>query len=142
MIEGLQISKLERIPNINGDLFKIIKTHDSCYKGFGELYISEINKNSIKGWKKHLKMTLNLVVMRGKIKFVFYDDNSFSRTYKKTFSILVKSSDKVKLCVSPGIYMAFMGYKDSMLINFADIEHDDREGVRLNLDQISYKWDS
>ena len=37
------------------------------------MYFSWINKNSIKAWKKHTKMTLNLVVPLGKVKFVFHN---------------------------------------------------------------------
>ena len=142
MIEGLEITKLQKIPNVNGDLFKIIRLDDECYKGFGELYISEVNKGLIKGWKKHLEMTLNLVVMKGQIKFVFFDDNASSRTFQQFHVLKVRASERLKICLSPCIFMAFQGIdEENMLINFADIVHSDSEGVRLELDQIDFNWE-
>ena len=38
---------------------------------FGEAYFSKIKFNKIKAWKYHSKMTLNLAVPHGKVKFVF-----------------------------------------------------------------------
>ena len=39
-----------------------IKKNDTGYVGFGEVYFSYINPKAVKAWKKHNRMTLNLVV--------------------------------------------------------------------------------
>ena len=38
-----------------------------------EIYFSEIYFGKIKGWKRHLRMNMNLIVPEGLVKFVFYD---------------------------------------------------------------------
>ena len=35
------------------------------------MYLSTINKQKIKGWNYHKKMHMNLIVLKGKVKFVF-----------------------------------------------------------------------
>ena len=41
---------------------------------FSEIYFSRIKYNKIKGWKYHTKMTMELFVPIGKVKF-FFDEN-------------------------------------------------------------------
>ena len=49
------------------------------FKKFGEVYLSHVKYNSIKAWKKHSLANINLTVIKGKVRFVFYDqkNNSF-----------------------------------------------------------------
>ena len=52
-----------------GDVLHFMKNSAESFKGFGEVYFSKINTYSIKGWKLHKKMTLNLIVPIGTVKF-------------------------------------------------------------------------
>jgi dTDP-4-dehydrorhamnose 3,5-epimerase len=113
-----------------------MKKSDEGFDGFGEAYFSTINQNDIKGWKKHTKMTLNVVVVSGEIEFVVYDENS------ETFFDVVLSQDNYhRLTIKPNLWMAFKGLKEnSMLLNLASIEHDPSEAVNLDLQEIEYEW--
>ena len=62
----------ERIIVDGGDVIKNIKVGDKGYKGFGETYYSKIDFTKTKGWKKHLKMTLNLTCVIGEVRFIFF----------------------------------------------------------------------
>ena len=73
-MDGVILTPLKKISNIKGDIQRIMKASDPGYVGFGEAYMSSINKGAIKGWKKHNKMTLNLIVIIGEIKFVVYNE--------------------------------------------------------------------
>ena len=42
-----------------------------------ETYFSVINFNKVKAWKFHKKMSLNLFVSKGKVRFVFFLKNRF-----------------------------------------------------------------
>ena len=75
-MDGIILTSLKHIYNPKGDIFHAMKKSDNGYDGFGEAYFSTVNQNVIKGWKKHTKMTLNLIVPMGEIKFVVYNDNS------------------------------------------------------------------
>ena len=52
------------------------------FNHFKESYFSTVNGDVIKPWKKHNKMTLNLVVPLGEIKFVLFDDRRESKHIK------------------------------------------------------------
>ena len=75
-MDGVVLTPLKQIYHPKGDIFHAMKKSDIGFDGFGEAYFSTINQNDIKGWKKHTKMTLNIVVPVGNIEFVVYDENS------------------------------------------------------------------
>ena len=73
-LNSIVIEKLKKIATPGGDIMHFLKSSSNGYRKFGEVYFSWINENAIKAWKKHNKMTLNLVVPIGKVKFVFHDN--------------------------------------------------------------------
>ena len=97
MIEGVILTPLKQIINPKGDLYHAMKQSDNGYESFGEAYFSTIIKDEIKGWKKHSKMILNLVVPIGTIQFVIYDDRAKSSTYKQFFTIKLSQEDYQRL---------------------------------------------
>ena len=78
MIEGVFITPQNIIETPGGDVMHAMKEIDAGFYGFGEAYFSEVSFNSIKAWKRHKQMTLNLVVPVGKIKFVLFDNREGS----------------------------------------------------------------
>ena len=63
----------------------------------------------IKAWKKHKIMTLNLVVISGLIKFVFYDDRIGSSKGNFSEFLLGPDNNYSRLTVPPEIWMGFQG---------------------------------
>ncbi len=47
-----------------------------------------------------------------------------------------------RLTVPPNIWMGFQGMSksQSLLLNVADIEHDPKEGLKKEIEEISYNW--
>lgn len=135
-MDKIILTKLRQIHNIKGDVFHGMKKSDPGYDGFGEAYFSTINKDDIKGWKKHTKMTLNLVVSIGEIEFVIYDEDT-----KKFTNIKLSHKNYQRLTVKPNLWMAFRGCDEyNMLLNLASIEHDPREAINVALNNIEYNW--
>ena len=130
------MTPLKQIHNLKGDIFHAMKKSDEGFDGFGEAYFSTINQNDIKGWKKHTKMTLNLVVPVGEIEFVVYDENT-----KEFFSVILSQDNYQRLTVRAGLWMAFTGKSEnSMLLNIASIEHNPDEAINTDLEAIEYAW--
>ena len=75
-INQIGIMPLKRIKTEGGDVLHGLKSTELDYQGFGEVYFSLVEQNAIKAWKRHTKMTMNLVVPVGLVKFVFFDENS------------------------------------------------------------------
>ena len=62
MIEGVELHPMKHIAVPKGDIFHAIHSTDEGYVGFGEAYFSEIKHGMVKGWKRHNRMVLNIVV--------------------------------------------------------------------------------
>lgn len=141
MVEGVILHPLRRIPHPKGDILHALKCTDEGYAGFGEAYFTQIHPGEVKGWKRHNRMTLNLVVVMGQVKFVIYDDRDKSPTYGEFTEITLSPDDNyLRLTVAPGLWMAFagVGTQTSMLMDIIPEPHDDSEGDRLPLESISY----
>jgi len=135
-VDGVIVTALRRIHNSQGDVFHVMKRKDDGFNGFGEAYFSTINQGDIKGWKKHTKMTLNLVVPIGEIEFVVFDKRT-----NNSFSIRLSQDNYKRLTVSPNLWVAFRGLgKYNMLLNIASIEHDSSEAININIDEINFNW--
>ena len=141
MIEGVQLHPLKRISVPKGDVFHALRTTDEGYCGFGEAYFTQIREGETKGWKRHNRMTLNLVVVLGEVKFVVYDERDGSPT-KGQFQEFILSPEKnyQRLTIAPGLWMAFHGIgKDvSMIMDVIPEPHDDSESDKKELLQIPH----
>lgn len=142
-IDGVFLTSLKIIPNPKGNVFHALKQSDIGYNGFGEAYFSTVNYGEIKGWKKHAKMTLNLIVPAGEIKFVLYDDRPGSTTKGNYFEESLSLKNYKRLTVPPGIWMGFQGMDKelNLLLNIANIKHDQIESEKIDLDNIPFNWE-
>jgi dTDP-4-dehydrorhamnose 3,5-epimerase len=140
MIKDVVITNLNIINTPGGNVKHAMKKSDNGFEGFGEAYFSHINKNAIKAWKRHKKMTLNLIVPLGKIRFVLFDDREASNT--KFQEVTISKNNYCRLTVPPMIWMGFQGLSDdgSMLLNIASLEHDPMEHEKKNIKQIEFDW--
>lgn len=142
-IEGVRLIPLKHIPVPKGDIYHALKSTDEGYVGFGEAYFSEIENGEIKGWKRHNRMTLNIIVISGEIGFVIYDDREDSPSKGEFLEIkLSPASNYQRLVVSPGLWMAFygIGKGKSMLMDIIPEPHDPTEADRLDINEINYDF--
>ena len=140
MIKDVITTYLDVIDTPGGNVIHGMRKTSSGYAGFGEAYFSKVDKDAIKAWKRHQKMTLNLVVPIGKIKFVLFDDREKLKTNFQ--EIIISNSNFCRLTVPPMIWVGFQGLssEESMLLNIANLEHDPCEVDRLEIDKINYDW--
>jgi len=140
MIKGVFISDLDIIDTPNGDVMHAMKESSNGYAGFGEAYFSKIDGGAIKAWKRHKKMTLNLVVPVGKVRFVLFDDReAFNTQFQE---IIVSKDNYCRLTIPPMLWMGFQGLSSdgSMLLNIANIVHNSLEVDRKNIEEIEFNW--
>jgi dTDP-4-dehydrorhamnose 3,5-epimerase len=137
-MDGVILTKLKQVNHPKGDIFQGMKKSDIGFDGFGEAYFSNINQGEIKGWKRHQKMTLNLIVPVGEIEFVVFKDIE-----KKFFNIKISQNNYQRLTVKPGLWLAFKGTKkQNILLNISNIEHNPNEADNLKLSEINYNWNN
>lgn len=135
-IKGVQFYQLRQIAVRGGDVFHGVKKSDEGFLGFGEMYFSFVLSGQRKGWKKHKRMTLNLVVPVGEVDFFIHDE-----VLAKTLKVRVGRSNYGRLSVSPGLWVAFegVGAGENLVTNVASIEHDPHEAEQR--DQTYFSFD-
>ena len=108
-MDGVTLTPLKKITHHKGDVFHAMKASDDGFCGFGEAYFSTVNKYRIKGWKKHSKMILNLIVIMGEIDFVVYDGDSF-------FNVRLSKNNYQRLTIKPNLWLAFKCLGDENIL--------------------------
>jgi dTDP-4-dehydrorhamnose 3,5-epimerase len=143
LIDDVLLTPLQKIDNPKGNIYHALKANSPGYVGFGEVYFSEIKKNAIKGWKRHHKLALNIVVPVGEIKFVLYDDRTESLSRGVFYEISIGSSNYSRLTIPAGIWVAFKGLSDfNLLMNVISEEHNYNESDNKDFTDIAYSWKS
>ena len=142
MIEGVIVSPLKVVDVLGGNVLHAMKSSDEEYKGFGEAYFSMIEKGIIKGWKRHKEMTLNLIVPIGVVRFVLFDCRDNSSTFGNYNEVNLSLENYNRLTVPPMVWMGFQGLGSgfSMLLNIANIPHNQSEVEQKKLDEINFDW--
>jgi len=140
--DEINLSTLTEIKGDNGSVIRGLRKGDLGYAGIGEVYFSTVNYGSIKGWKKHLHMTMNLIVVQGKVSFVLADINENLESKKDFIEITLSSAQLKRLTVPPNIWMAFRGLSEgsNTIVNLASISHDPNEQLNKPLHEIDYNW--
>jgi dTDP-4-dehydrorhamnose 3,5-epimerase len=144
MISGVVITPLKHIYVPNGDVLHAIKSNDTGYFGFGEAYFSKIVGGTVKAWKKHKEMVLNIIVPVGVIRFVLFDDRAESSTYGEYQEITLSEENYCRLTVPNMVWLGFQGVSqgESLLLNVASIPHEKEEVERKDVDKIKFNWGS
>ncbi len=138
ILDKIKINNLDVLTTKHGNVMHALKKSNENFKEFGEIYFSWINYKSIKAWKYHTLMTLNLVVPVGKVKFVFYSEKN-----KKFRVEEIGENNYMLLTVPPCIWFGFQGLYNnrSLVTNIADIEHDPNETLRKDYKEIKFDWE-
>ena len=141
-ISGVELTPLKKIANPLGDVFHGMKSSDKGFNGFHEAYFSTIKHGVIKPWKKHLQMTLNLIVPVGEIRFVLLDNRENSSTKDQFMDVSLSIENYYRLTVPPEIWVGFKGEGNStnLLLNVANLSHNPSEIVRADLNKFKFKW--
>ena len=137
-LNDILVTPLKRIPTDGGDVMHALKNSDNGFNGFGEVYFSWVEQGSIKAWKCHQRMTLNLVVPLGEVYFVFHLAKE-----KDNFKVETIGAERyVRLTVPPGIWFGFKGLskKENIILNLTNVEHNPKEILRRDKNKIKFNW--
>ena len=139
-LADILVTPLRRIDTAGGDVLHAMKQNDVGYDGFGEAYFSWVSGGIVKAWKRHTRMTMNLVVPVGQVRFVF---RIVDTAGADEFRIEEIGVDRyARITVPAGIWFGFQGRssQQSLVLNIASIPHDPNEVERLNMPDISFTW--
>jgi dTDP-4-dehydrorhamnose 3,5-epimerase len=139
-LTDILVTPLSRIKTEGGDVLHAMKNTDYGFTKFGEAYFSEIDFGEIKAWKRHVTMTLNLIVPIGRVKFVF-----LAMDHRKISAHRIEEIGNeryVRITVPPGIWFGFQGLTKprSLVLNIASEPHDPNEIERLRKEDVDFSW--
>lgn len=139
-LAAILLTPLSRIATPGGDVMHAMKQSDAGYAGFGEAYFSWVCAGAVKAWKRHMRMTMNVIVPVGQVRFVFRSVNAGGGDEFRVEEIGVDRY--AKITVPPGIWFGFqgLGASQSLVLNIASIPHDPNEVERLALSEVNYSW--
>lgn len=137
----IQVTPLARIATPGGDVMHAMKQSDAGFAGFGEAYFSWVAAGAVKAWKRHTRMTMNLVVPLGQVRFVF---RAVSPHGGEAFrSETIGDGRYARITVPPGMWFGFQGVgaSPSLVLNMASIAHDPTEVERMAVSDVQFNWD-
>lgn len=140
-LADILVTPLRRIETAGGDVLHAMKQSDVGYEGFGEAYFSWVCSGAVKAWKRHTRMTMNVVVPVGQVRFVFRGLNAAGDNEFRVEEIGVDRY--ARITVPAGIWFGFQGRgtAQSLVLNIANIVHEPNEVERLMLSDINYVWE-
>lgn len=136
-LPGVLLTPVKRIAHPSGDILHALKASEASFAGFGEAYFSSVHQGVTKGWKKHTRMIMNLVVPVGAIRFILVDDRAGA---PRMGEVTLSAENYQRLTVPAGLWMAFQGWGEglNLLLNLASIEHDPAEAMSCPLETFAF----
>ena len=143
-IEGIKITPLKIIKDHRGSVMHMIRNDNEVFEEFGEIYFSTIFENKIKAWHLNKEATLNYACVFGKVKLVLFDERKTSKTYGEYQELLLSLDNYSLITIPPNIWNGFKGMnkESSIIANCLNLPHNEKEMVRLEIDDMrfNYKW--
>ncbi len=143
-INGVEIKKIEKIPDERGAIFHMLRNDEEIFEQFGEIYFSKVYRDIIKAWHIHSEMKLNYAVIYGMVKMVLFDDREASPTKGNLMEIFLGDENYLLVKVPANVWNGFKGFGTdfSIVANCATIPHRVDEISRLDpfSEKIPYSW--
>ena len=143
-IEGIKVTPLKIIKDHRGSVMHMIRNDNEVFEEFGEIYFSTIFENKVKAWHLHKEATLNYACVFGKVKLVLFDERKTSKTYGEYQELLLSLDNYSLITIPSNIWNGFKGMnkESSIIANCLNLPHNEKEMVRLEIDDMrfNYKW--
>ena len=146
MIEGVSVRKLRVIPDERGYLMEMLRSDWDEYVKFGQVYVTAVYRDVVKGWHYHKIQTDYFVCVSGMAKVVLYDDREGSPTRGEVNEFFMGKLNRILLKIPPGVLHGFKGMDQevTLIVNVPTepYRYDDPDEYRIpaHSDQIPYDW--
>jgi len=147
LIEGVKIKKLKVIPDERGRLMEMLRSDDSLFTKFGQVYMTTAYPGVVKGWHYHKIQTDNMVVVKGMMKIVLYDSRKDSPTYKEVNEFFMGEHNPQLLQIPNYVFHGFkcISGSEAICINIPTEVYNYMEPDEYRVDphspDIPYNWD-
>ena len=135
MIKGVKITPLKVLADERGSVKHMLKSTDSYFKKFGEVYFSEVLPGNVKAWHKSKKATRNYAVVEGNIKLAIYDGKEMQEIY-------IGDKNYCLVTIPPNVWSGFMpiGGKKAIVCDFMDMPFNLKDMEKADPDSFADCW--
>lgn len=146
MIDGVKVKKLKVIPDERGRLMEMVRCDDEDFIKFGQVYMTTAFPGVVKGWHYHKKQHDNMVVVRGMMKIVLYDNRETSPTCGEVNEFFAGTHNPVRITIPPGVCHGFkcISSEEAIVINMVtepyDYDNPDEYRLPPHGGDIPYDW--
>jgi dTDP-4-dehydrorhamnose 3,5-epimerase len=147
MIHEVKIKNLRVMPDERGHLMEILRRDDPIFETFGQVYVTTTFPGVIKAWHFHRKQNDNIVVVKGMLKLVLYDNREDSPTRGELNEFFLGEHNPILVHVPRNVYHGWkcIGSEEAFVVNCVtepyDYKEPDEHRLPFDTDQIPYNWD-
>ena len=145
-IDGVKIKELKMIPDERGRLMEILRSDDDIFEKFGQVYLTTAYPGVVKAWHYHKGQTDHMVVVKGMMKIVLFDDREESKTKGGLMEFFMGDHNRILLKIPAGIYHGFkcISETEAIVINIPTKVYDYKDPDEFRLpahdSHIPYDW--
>lgn len=147
MIDGVRVKQLKMNCDERGRLMEILRSDDSEFIKFGQLYMTTAYPGVVKGWHYHKKQIDSFSVVKGMIKLVLYDAREKSKTHKEVNEFFLGEHNPILVQIPNFVYHGFkcVSETEAIVINCPTEPYNHKQPdefrVAHNDPAIPYNWE-
>jgi dTDP-4-dehydrorhamnose 3,5-epimerase len=146
MIDGVKTKQLKVIPDERGRLMEILRSDDSLFEKFGQVYMTTTYPGVVKAWHLHKKQTDNVACIQGMIKLVIFDPRENSPTRRELNEFYLGTHNPLLVQIPTGVFhgWACVSEEEAIVVNIPnrlyDYEDPDEHRLDPHRNDIPYDW--
>ena len=146
MIDDVKIKILKPIPDSRGRLMEMLRSDDSLFKKFGQVYMTTAFPNVVKAWHYHKIQTDNFICVSGKMRVALYDSRENSKTFREVNEFILSLDQPRLIQIPPLVYHGFkcIAENESVIINIPTEVYNYNKPDEFRVDPFSnnipYDW--
>ncbi len=147
MIQGVITKPLNVIPDERGYLMEMLRSDDTFFEKFGQVYLTVVYPGVVKGWHYHKIQVDHFCVVKGMAKVVLYDSREDSPTRGEINEYYMGEKNPMLLVIPRGVLhgMKGIGTEPAFLINTPTEPYHSGSPDEYRVDPhtggIPYSWD-
>ncbi|MBU4312004.1 MAG: dTDP-4-dehydrorhamnose 3,5-epimerase family protein [Candidatus Omnitrophica bacterium] len=146
MIKDVEVKKLKIIPDKRGRLMEILRSDESIFQKFGQVYMTTAYPGVVKAWHYHKKQDDYFTCISGKMRLALYDARKNSPTYKEVNDFTISMDNPMLVRIPKFVYHGFkcVGDKEAVVINTPTRPYNpntpDEHRIDAVQNDIPYDW--
>lgn len=146
MINGVTVKKLKIISDERGRLMEILRSDDSVFKKFGQVYMTTAYPGAVKAWHWHAKQEDSFTCVQGKMRLALYDARESSPTHTQINDFIMGPDDPILVVIPKMVYHGFkcVSNCEAIVINTVTLPYDHKKPDEYRIDpydnDIKYDW--